>query len=493
MLERLQNKRNPMYYRKMAMKVFVVFMNVFILAYLFFIGCMLKDILLSIRPGMEPYNLLDKYLVLLPAVDMLLRFGTGETPAIRMRPFLLLPVPRKMVVGCYLLRGFASPFNLLWMAMLIPFSAVGVFPFYGVAGCIGYFFGWWLVFVLNGCFYQLVRTLVVRNALWLLLPAGVYFSLLLLVFIPDTRFMGYFFMYLGEGWMKGHIWSYLVPLAVLAGLFLLTQEVQTKAVWQETAEGRQRSPSTPHITADFSWFNRLGVAGEFMKMEMKSVLRNKTVRSQTTMLTVTTALFSLILSLSPDIYGDAGNAFWCYYCFFLMSTPLQHALGTEGNYMDGLMVHKDILPELLKGKYLFYCLLALIPLMLMVPAVVTGAVSAGRWFSYFLITVGFGLPVSMQTAVYTESTTPMNKKLTMTGTNNHMGFTIIWMLLVMTIPLGVQFLLAYFVSDTAAYMTLCLIGLAGFLTNGIWFKSLSRRIYQRRYKNLEGFRSSRQP
>lgn len=481
-----------MYYRKMAMKIFMVFMNIFVLGYLFFIGLALKSILFSTRPGMEPYNLFNEGMVFLLVLDMAFRFMGQETPAVKARPFLLLPVSRKIITDCYLFRILLTPFNLTWLAMLVPFTAKAVFPFYGLTGSLGYLFGWWLMIIFNSYFYLLVRTLIIRHILWIALPIAVYGILLLFIFLPYIHFMGYFFMYLGEGWMKGHIWSYLLVGTGVAGMFMINRRIQTNAVYTETAGNTRPKTITPRITTNFAWFDHLGLTGEFMKMEIRSAFRNRIIRSQTIMLIFATILFSLILSFSPDVYGDAGNAFWCYYCFYMVSTPLQHTLSTEGNYMDGLMIRKQILVGLLRGKYFYYCLLELIPLLLMIPAVATNTITIGRWIAYYLIAIGFCLPVSMQMAVYTNYTAPMNKKLTEGASNNHMGMTFVWMTVVLAIPLGIQYLLTVSFSETMAYAGLCVIGLTGFFTNGYWIQSLYKRIYARRYRNMEGFRNSRQ-
>lgn len=491
-LTKLENRRHPMLYRKMAMKVFTIFMTLFMIGYLFFIGVMLKDILLSSRPGMEPYNLFNEGIFFLLVFDMLSRFMAQETPSVKIRPFLLLPVPQRMITDCFLIRVLLMPVNLLWMALLIPFSIQAILPYYGISGCIGYLFGWWLMIVGNCYFYLLTRTLLMKHILWVLLPILVYGLPLLFVFLPDIDGVRYFFMYLGEGWMKGHLWTYLLVMLGIAVLFQLNRRIQSNAIYTETAGATTAKAITPQFRTDFTLFDRFGVTGEFIKMEIKSTLRNKTVRSQMIMLLFVTILFSLIATFSPDVYGDAGNAFLCYYCFYMLTTPLLHTLSLEGNYMDGLMVHKKLLIDLLKGKYLFYCQLEIIPLLLMLPTVVTASITFGQWISYCLIVIGFCLPVTMQTATFTNFCTPMNKKLTAGSSGNNVGMTILWMGLILIIPIGLQYLIAYLISDTASYLLLSIGGIAGFLTSPSWLNSLYKRIYLRRYQNMEGFRSSRQ-
>lgn len=491
-LAELQNRRHPMFYKKMAMKVFIVLMNLFILGYLFFIGFTLKDVLQSVRPGMEPYNLFNEGMVVLLMFDMFFRFMSQDTPAIKIRPFLLLPVSRKIIMDCYLIRILLMPANLLWFALLMPFAAKSVFPFYGFTGCIGYILGWWLIISLNSYFYLLCRTLIMKCWLWILLPIIMYISIMILIFLPETECVAYFFMYLGEGWMKGHAWTYLIVIACIALLFLLNRNIQWKAVYAETSGNPVSKQTISPIRKDFSIFNRLGITGEFIKMEIKSTLRNKTIRSQFLTFFILSIFFGLILAFVPETYGEKGNAFWCYYCFFAQTTPLLHTLSTEGNYMDGLMVRKKLLNDLLKGKYLFFCMLEFVPLLIMIFPVVTHTISVWRWISCYLVTIGFCMPIMLHTAVYTNYATPMNKKLTQGNSNDNVGLTFLWMGIVLGLPIGIQFLLSYYFSETISYIIICLIGITGFLTYPYWTTSLYKRIYSRRYVNMQGFRSSRQ-
>lgn len=491
-LTKLEDKRNPMFYRKMAMKVLMIFMYLFMIGYLFFIGIMLKDILQSTRPGMESYNLFNEGLFFLLIFDILFRFTAQETPSVKIRPFLLLPVPQRMITDCFLIRMFFIPANLLWMALLIPFAIKAVFPFYGMAGCIGYLFGWWLMIVCNSYFYILIRTLLMKHILWMLLPILIYGIPLLFVFLPDIDCVRYFFMYFGEGWIKGYLWTYLLVILGIVVLFQLNRKIQSAAIYTETIGKESPSVIKFRFRMDFNLFNRFGITGEFIKMEIKSTLRNKIVRSQMIMLLFATILFSLISTFSPDVYGDRGNSFICYYSFYMLTTPLLHTLSIEGNYMDGLMVHKQLLIDLLKGKYFFYCLMEIIPLLLMFPAVVTETITFGQWISYYLVVIGFCLPVTMQTATFTNYCTPMNKKLTVGNTENNVVMTLLWMVLILILPIGFENLIAYFVSNTASYILLSIGGITGFLTSPLWLDSLYKRIYLRRYQNMVGFRDSRQ-
>lgn len=491
-LTKTQNKKHPMYYRKLAMKVLQIFLFLFMIGYLFCIGITLKDVLQSIRPGMEPYNLFNEGMCFLLIFDMLFRFMGQETPVIKAHPFLLLPIPRYMVMDCYLIRIALMLSNLLWLALLLPFAAKAILPFYGIIGCIGYVLGWWLILVLNSYFYLITRTLIAKCFLWILLPVIVYGSILVFIFLPGVNFMGYFFMYLGEGWMKWQPWSFLLVIAVIVLLFLLNRKVQMSAVYAETAGISMSNKKTPRIRTDFTLFNRFGVTGEFIKMEIKSAFRNKTVRTQMIMLVILTAIFSPAVSFAPDIYGNTGNLFWIYYCFYMLTTPLLHTLGIEGNYMDGLMIRKQLLIDLLKGKYFFFCLLELIPLLLMIPAVVTQTITLGQWISYYLMAIGFIVPVTLQTAPYTNYCQPMNQKLTAGSSQNNVGMTFLWMGCIFILPIGIKCLVTYLISDTASYLVLSLLGIAGFLTSSLWLTFLYKRIYLRRYRNMEGFRNSRE-
>ncbi len=489
-MRKLENRRHPFFYQKRAMKVFAGVMTLLIIAYLCMGGILLQEILATEHPSMASYHLFHQGMVFLCVVDFSFRFMGQSTPGMKAKPFLLLPVPRKRIIDCFLLKAGLNTTPCIWFAFLMPFALKAILPYYGWSGLPGYLLGWWLMLTANSYFYLAMRTLIIRRWIWLLLPYAFYTLLLTLALWPETPWMAYAFMWLGEGWIEGNLGSYLVPLAIITGLFRLNEPLQDHAAYYELAGTPQKKGRKANW--QLNTLNRYGLTGECVKMEIKSILRNRTVKVQFWMAVGMTVLFSLLLTFSPDVYGTKGNAFFCYYCFFTMASPLLHTLNVEGNYMDGIMTRKGMLTHILQGKYFFNVLIEVLPFLLLLPTVCMGTITLLQSVAYFMVTAGFCIPVSMHSSLFTNYAAPLNKKLTESNGSNKVGLTLVIMSLLVLLPIGIEFLLTWLISQWVADTVLILAGLTGILTYKRWLSQLYTRVYARRHNQMEGFRKTRQ-
>ena len=93
--------------------------------------------------------------------------------------------------------------------------------------------------------------------------------------------------------------------------------------------------------------------------------------------------------------------------------------------------------------------------------------------------------------MYNNRTVDLNAKMTSrnnagTGLQQLASFGAFALPWVVYLPLQVLF------DTTVAYWGLIVLGLAFILTSRLWIRNVYRRLMQRRYQNMEGFRDSRQ-
>ena len=202
-------------------------------------------------------------------------------------------------------------------------------------------------------------------------------------------------------------------------------------------------------------------------------------------------MLSLMLSFT-DIYdGRFSTNIWCLYCFvFFGAVNLVKIMGPEGNYIDLLMVHKENILTLLKAKYYFYCAVLLLPLLLLIPTVVSGRYSILMLLAYLFTTSGPEYCILFQLAVYNKQSLPLNEKITAKG-NFENSLQLIIELIVFFVPVALALTFTAIFGDTIGYTLLIIIGLAFTLTHNLWLKHIYRRMMTRRYQNLEGFHATR--
>ena len=336
-------------------KFLLAFNVAFWAAYLIFIGVMLYLALSEEAPHMEPYHLLNSGLPVILLLDFLVRF-LMQVPAQEVKPYLLLPVPRHKVVNLYLLRAGLNGFNLFWLFLFVPFSLLSVTRFYGLTGVLLYNLGIVLLMVANAYWSVLARSFIRQSAVWMLLPAGVYGVMALLEFLPDTGWTGRFFMDLGEGYILGSPLAFGLTLVCIGGLFLLNSRMQERFIFQELGRVEDKNVRI----SNYRFLDGYGLTGEYIRLELKLMFRNKMPKRQFWMFIVCMGILAGILV--ADAEESMSSNFGLVYCYSLLGLmTLSTILSSEGNYIDGLMVRKESLRELLHAKYYMQCVLLIIP------------------------------------------------------------------------------------------------------------------------------------
>lgn len=466
-------------------KFLLAFNVAFWAAYLIFIGVMLYLALSEEAPHMEPYHLLNSGLPIILLLDFLVRF-LMQVPAQEVKPYLLLPVPRNKVVNLYLLRTGLNGFNLFWLFLFVPFSLLSVTRFYGLTGVLLYNLGIVLLMVANAYWSVLARSFIRQSAVWMLLPAGVYGVMALLEFLPDTGWTGRFFMDLGEGYILGSPLAFGLTLVCIGGLFLLNSRMQEHFIFQELGRVEDKNVRI----SNYRFLDGYGLTGEYIRLELKLMFRNKVPKRQFWMFIVCMGILAAILVANAE--ESMSSNFGLVYCYSLLGLmTLSTILSSEGNYIDGLMVRKESLRELLHAKYYMQCVLLIIPFLMTLPAVfLTDHVTLLTLLAFVSFSMGCSFPMMMQLAVYNNRTINLNAAA-MQKSGGNSAYQSLIMGCSFGVPLILIGIIRAFADADTTYLILLLMGLPGIALHKWWIENIYRRFRKRRYANMEGFRNTR--
>lgn len=421
-------------------------------------------------------------------IDFMLRFIFQTTPGMMVKPYILQPISRYTAIECFLLSSHVSGYNFLWLAMFIPYSMIILIAGAGFWAVLLELIASELLIMINSQVYLFFRTLINRRVLWFI-PALAFYAIpytpLLINHKPSAigRLIDTYAA-IGTGW-------YFVPalILIILALFYTNRAFQFKYVYEEISKSKERE--LKHVS-QFRFLERFGLVGEYIKIELKSNLRNKTMRSRCIMSLSLIIVFSLLVAYTPMYDNELMQNFWCVYCFAIYGvTALIKIMGQEGNYIDLLMTHKENIIALLKAKFWFYSMVLIIPFLIMLPAVFTGKFTLLMLFAYMLLTAGFLHFIIFQLAVYNKQTLPLQQKVTAKG-NFENGMQIVIEMAALFGPIlitGVGYLL---VGLTYTYIFICVFGMAFIVAHPLWIRNIYNRMMKRRYENLEGFHSTRQ-
>ena len=477
----LRFRRSPMFEQGMAARIMYGIGAVFMLLYLVIFGMLLGIVANEDKEGLA---VLPFVLPLLLVIDFSLRFLLQELPSMHLRPWLLLPVSRRRVVRAFLLADVCSWYNAVWLGFFIPFfvvTLVGGHPFWQGLGVV---VGCQLMMMSNSLVWTTIRSLMEQRMVWFLLALPVY-GLFLLPLLWGLQAYGSTMEWICR-------WHIMLPIAIVWTLAVLA--VSTLIQQHLTLGEVQGSAKESSHVADTRWLSfadRWGVVGEYLKLEVKMVMRCKMVRNQFLMSCGLTVFFTLAVAYTPIYQSEFERNFWCFYCFLMYGLiSLGKIMAAEGNYISVLFTRKEHILQLLKAKYYFNCIMLLVPFLLCLPAIVSGGFSLFMVLSYMLLVSGVVYFCLFQLAVYNKETLPLNQSLTMNRKSNS-GIQIGWGMATMVLPVVIIVPAYLLAGPTTAYVLSAVIGLSLTLTSHLWLRHIYHRLMARKYTNLEGFYATR--
>lgn len=483
--KRLEAKRNPMYEGNKVAQVIMYISGFFMAGYLFLFGMLFPSMFEELFPAFEPYHMFGKWIIFVWALDVFIRFLYQKPPSAQLKPYILLPIGKNRIINMLLINVIVSPYNLMWLFLVVPFAYMTVLPFYGISGVLGFIICFYLSILVNSLLYTMFRSLMAYSFFFIVLPVVLYGSVIASLFVFE-EYVSPVFITIGDLWASSG-WLMIVPsLAVLFLVWILVRKIECGVIYAELAAVEK--PKKDNVS-DYTFFDRLGDIGAYMKLEMKMVVRNKNCRNS--FITAVIAIVVFVVLLFTDVYSDGfGRSFALCYIFSVLGIiMLSRTMSFEGNYIDCLMIRKVSLLTLIKAKYYLHCCFAAIALFATLPLVFNEELSFFRCFALYVFNCGIVFAFVLQLAVYNKKTMPLNDTIVRGGMTT--GISEVITMVALFFPIIFLTLLDSFFSQTVSNIVFTILGLAGMLTSKYWLHNIYNRFNKRKYKNLEGLRFTR--
>ncbi|MBQ8442714.1 MAG: hypothetical protein IJX29_05060 [Bacteroides sp.] len=486
--QKLAEKRNPAFDTNRFAKFLIYFMIVYWAALFLFFGVMLPFMFEELVPNMEPYHIMNQGFIYVMLADFLMRFMAQPSVSQEIKPYLLMPVKRKKLISMLLLKSGLDSYNFMWFFVYVPFAFLTVIRFYGFGGMFLYLIGIWLIFVFNNYWYLLCKLLLGEKTLWLLLPVIVFGALSAAEFLLDGLPISRFTMDLGEGFIEGNPWSFLFVIACIGVMFFINLKLQQKMIYNEISK---KEDTQIKRVSEYKFLDKYGEVGEYIRLEIKLITRNKTVKTQFRMGIIVMLAFSCALAFTDVYDGTNMKSFICLYNYAVLPImTLGQVMSFEGNYIDGLMSRKESIFNLLRAKYYLTSLIIVVPFIVMMLPISEGKITLLSAIAYLIFVMGFVFFMLLQLAVYNTRTLPLNANLMKSNKSSN------WIQGLITgfaffLPFMIDSILTALFSKEVGNIILIIIGLGFIATHNLWIKNIYKRFMKRRYKNMEEFRASR--
>ncbi|WP_026809411.1 DUF5687 family protein [Arenibacter latericius] len=430
----------------------------------------------------DPLEVVNQFLIYYLVADLYLRYMLQKMPITNIKPLLYLPVEKNQVVGYSLGKTVISFFNWSHTFFFLPFAIVLLVEGYNPTGVIAWQLGIMALIFCNNFINVLVnnkdQVFYAVLAFITIMGACQYFNL-----FDITQYTAPLFNAL-----------YQIPLTALLPwvmLFALAVSAFTYFRRHMYLDAGLASKKSVAKTEDYTWLNRFGNLGTFLKNDIKLIKRNK--RSKTSVIMSFLFIFYGLLFFTGGIEAYDGPV-WKIFAGIFVSGGFLFSFGQfvpswDSAYYPLMMSQNIKYKEYLNSKWY---------LMVIATIITTVLASFYLYFgldAYLAIIVGaiYNIGVNSYLVLWGGAyiKTPIDLSSNKKAFGDKQAFnskTLLLTLPKLILPLGFYALGHYLINPTAGYIFVVMAGVLGFAFKNKVFKMIEHIYKKEKYKTLAAYK-----
>lgn len=462
-----------------------------IISFLFFVyfaGCLIT---LGILVGgalnesdFNPFQLFRGSLIYVVISGIAVRFFIQPLSSINLHVYQILPIKRNSLINYLLFSPLLNPLNYIALLFVLPFIYIAIVPSAKIevalrAVLVFIEIIWLNIFIasyLKRRFSSSPRGIIGIFLFFAGLFAMEYYKVFSLFDISSLFFESIIASSIG--------WA--IPLFFILAAFALSYLYLSDNFYSERFTQSVSCASVNRM--NFSFFDRFGIIGEIISLQMKLIWRNKYPRK--TFLPILILLATLIISAANPVFK--GHSYILYSWMIMIVSLMgiaygQNAFAWNGTHFEGIMTSNISIREYILSNVRIiqgFCLLVFI---ILTPIIYFGGISfAGILFSSLLVGVGFLSYIMVFIATFNSKRINIDKVSTFDTQGVGMKNFLIFIPLTL---LGVIiWVLNMFFNDYIACIVVSLIGLLGVVREKQIVDLCVRQFCKRKHIMCESFR-----
>jgi hypothetical protein len=432
----------------------------------------------------DPLRVVNQFLIYYLLMDLYARYMFQKMPIMNIKPLLYMPFKKSAVVKYSLGKTVLSFFNWMHAFFFVPFSIVLIIQDYDPLSVIGWHVGLMALFYCNN-FINIMMNNQDR------------------IFYPMVAILAVLGLCQYNGWFDVTIytapifdsffdipWSATLPALALIGLIYASYNYFKKHMY---LDGGLATKHTEAKTEDYTWLNRFGNLGTFLKNDIKLIKRNK--RSKTTVLLSVLFLFYGFIFFTGSIEVYEGPV-WRIFAGIFISGGFLFSFGQfvpswDSSYYPLMMSQNIKYSEYLTSKWY------LIIIATAISTVLASFYLYFGWEVYMAIVVGaiYNIGVNSYLVLWGGAyiKTPIDLTSNKKAFGDKQAFNIKTLILTipkLLLPLLVYAAGHYLINPTAGYIAVALSGILGFAFKDKVFKMIEKIYKREKYKTLLAYKQT---
>lgn len=471
--------RSSSFKANLAIKIILGIVAVFYGAMILFLGVAayygLKE------DGLEPLLTINHYLIYWWAADLLIRFILQKTPVMRVRPLLTLPLSKNKITHYLLGKSAFSFFNFYPLLFLLPFSITLLINGSPIINVIAWHFSLMALTYFNNYLNLAVKN---KNGIFatlavVLIGAGLlqYFQLLDITVYTAPIFQSFYTL----------PWLFFIVLGFTVLSYRYNFNYFRKSLYLDDAV--QTKSKAAQIN-DYTWLNRFGVMGNFLKNDLRLILRNK--RSRNTLWFSLFILFYGLFLFNSSSYEN--STFWLIFAGIFISGGFQFTFGGfvpswDSAYYPLMMSQNIKYKEYLTSKWWLMVIATVIAIILSSFYLYLGtkyylAIVAGGIYN-----IGINTYITLLSGAYVK--TPIDLSTGKKPFGDKQSFNMKTLLLTVPkilLPIGVFYLFSSFYNDLTGFIAVALTGIIGLAFRNTVFRIIEKLYKKQKYDTLYAYK-----
>ena len=471
--------RSSSFGKSLGIKIFMIFMGLYMLAFFGIMGGVLYFALRKFVPNQGPMWILSHYLIFWIFAELMFRYFMQKLPVMDIRPFLINNIKKAKIVNYILGRSVFSGFNLLALVVFLPFSVVLLVKGYPVLNVLV----WFLSIILITLCINFVNFIINKSNVAFGIIATVAVTLYGLDYFGILPLES-FFAPIFHG-LYAYPVTILIPLVALAILYKLNFNFLKKGLYLDSA---LKAKAKTVDTKELAWTKRFGDLAPFLQLDLRLIWRNKRTKSQV-FISLLFVFYGLIF-YTQEVY--ANMVFMHVFLGIFMTGIFLSNFGQfipawDSAYYSMMMSQNIPLRKYLESKALLITVSVVVMFLLTIPYV---------YFGYNVLVVNavcaiYNLGVNVPVILYFGSFNKKRIELDKSPFGNMQGTSatqFLIMLPVLGAPILTFSLLNFLVSFSVAATVLTVMGVLGLVFRNRLMDMITQQYGKKKYGMIAGFK-----
>jgi|TARA_A200000159_G_scaffold164106_1_gene192499 hypothetical protein len=479
-LSRKKFFRAPQWEFKLAIRILLGFVVLYFFLAFLFLGIGGYYLLKKQNPETDPIFLINSFLGIYFAVDLLIRYFFQAIPVTEVKPLLLLPITKRVIIHGVLVRSLGSIFNAVPLVILFPFCIV-----HSVENGMIYSVWIWFLSIICLSLSNNYLTFLINKSNKI---AAVFLGVFAIGYIVDYFFNFSISHYFGQGlefiYTKPY-WA-VIPVIVLFTAILLADNFLRKQLFLDKGLSKKKERI---IGSNLDFFDRWERMGVFLKNDLRLIIRN--IRARQVVLMGVLFLFYGLFFFTQDQYSEMPSMLIFAGLFItggFMITFGQYVPAWDSEYYSFLMCQNLSYRRYLKSKLYLMMFSVVVSSISSLPYLYFGSKVMLIIWASGIFNFGFGSMITLYSGAFNTNPVKLNiKAKAFENTQNFSFIQLLFILPKLILPLLVFYIPYVFFGFYAGLLGLVFIGLSGVIFQKQLLNVIVKTYQKKKYQTIASF------